>query len=139
MIASQERPASSCAVAKLRVPRPAPHQFRLIRGDGISENTPGRSSQGPGVWAGGYSPNCVEQEFYEVRLLGILGSWISALRSSKKFVTKCYIQATAKITQLSDSPAPLTGVCCLHHVLRGSKGEVAFGENSSVDCEAHER
>jgi hypothetical protein len=31
-----------------------------------------------------YSPECVEDEFYELRRLGILGSWISTLRSSRK-------------------------------------------------------
>src|SRR5215211_8970914 len=34
-----------------------------------------------------YSPECVEGEFCELRLLGILESWISTLRSSRKFAT----------------------------------------------------
>src|SRR5215218_8526328 len=32
-----------------------------------------------------YSPECVEYEFCELRLLGILRSWISTLRSSPKW------------------------------------------------------
>ena len=50
----------------------------------------------------------------EVRLRGSLRT--SALRSSKKFVTISHIQAPAKITHLSETSTPLTGVCCRRYV-----------------------
>jgi len=53
-----------------------------------------------------YKPGC------ELRHNGVLGS--SPKRSSPKFAKE-----VVKILQLSDAPAPFTGVCCVHHVLRG--------------------
>jgi hypothetical protein len=48
-----------------------------------------------------YSPECVELEFCELRLNGVLRSSLPARNA----------QVTAKIAHLSDTPAPLTGVC----------------------------
>src|SRR5829696_6940324 len=68
-----------------------------------------------------YSAKCVEKEFSELRLLGILRN--SHTRSSRKFATAspppnsrdshCEL---VKILQLSDTFASLTGVRCTRYV-----------------------
>src|SRR5215204_3313289 len=61
---------------------------------GTSEGS-GRICSGPSSCP--YSPKCVEEEFCELRLLGILGSSLPASNA----------QATPKIAHLSDTSAPI--------------------------------
>ena len=39
--------------------------------------------------------------------------------SAWKTNSRKFTERLQKILQLSDAPAPFTGVCCVHHVLRG--------------------
>src|SRR5215211_1945379 len=54
---------------------------------------------------------CVEGEFCELRIDGVLRN-SQPLRNG---------QVTPKIAHLSDTPTPLTGVCCTRYVTRGRR------------------
>jgi hypothetical protein len=80
---------------------------------------PARRRGGASCSVGTLRANSGSYSFTRVRRREILRT--SHLRSSKKFVTISHIQAPAKITHLSDTSTPLTGVCCRPYVGPGPR------------------
>src|SRR5215208_6342666 len=73
---------------------PLPCTIEAIIRSGTGTHPPARPTRP-------FSPNVGEEEFCELRLLGILGSWTSTFRSSKKFAKNNALNGTKFIRNSS--------------------------------------